>query len=83
MVVILIQPKNVFSLFFQRYLDGDELREDVPELTRVQTDDCIKLIVNEPTTDLSGEYLCRIINECGQAEAKARLTVNCNFFLLS
>ncbi|XP_050298099.1 obscurin-like [Anthonomus grandis grandis] len=60
------------------YLDGDEILDKIPEFTRIQTDDTIKLIVNEPTTELSGEYLCRITNECGQAEASGRLTVNCS-----
>ncbi|XP_066148180.1 obscurin-like [Euwallacea fornicatus] len=60
------------------FLDGDELLDGIPELTRVQSEDTIKLIVNEPTTDLSGQYLCRIVNECGQDEARATLTVNCS-----
>ncbi|XP_019757836.1 obscurin isoform X2 [Dendroctonus ponderosae] len=60
------------------FLDGEQLLDNTPEFTRFQTDDTIKLIVNEPTTDLSGEYLCRISNECGQAETSARLTVSCS-----
>ncbi|KAF7281175.1 hypothetical protein GWI33_005047 [Rhynchophorus ferrugineus] len=60
------------------YLDGVELSYDRQEFTRIETLETVKLIVNEPTTDLSGEYLCVISNECGEARASARLTVNCS-----
>ncbi|XP_030755389.1 obscurin-like [Sitophilus oryzae] len=60
------------------FLDGIELLYDRQEFTRIETLDTVKLIVNEPTTHLSGEYRCIISNECGEAEAKAKLTVNCS-----
>ncbi|CAG9761838.1 unnamed protein product [Ceutorhynchus assimilis] len=60
------------------FLDGDELLDDIPEFTRVETSDSIKLIINEPTTDLSGEYRCRLTNECGQDETSGKVTVNCS-----
>ncbi|XP_060519333.1 obscurin-like [Cylas formicarius] len=60
------------------FLDGDELPNNISGLARIETDENIKLIVNEPTTDLSGMYLCKISNECGSVRTNANLTVNCS-----
>ncbi|KAL1518223.1 hypothetical protein ABEB36_001881 [Hypothenemus hampei] len=62
----------------QWFLDGYEIPKENPLISMAQTKDLVKLVINEPTTDLSGEYLCRMTNECGQAETSANLTVNCS-----
>ncbi|CAH1967601.1 unnamed protein product [Acanthoscelides obtectus] len=59
------------------YLDEVEITETRSEFTRLESDDGVKLIIKEVSSELSGQYTCRLSNECGNAETSAKLTVNC------
>ncbi|VEN40592.1 unnamed protein product [Callosobruchus maculatus] len=59
------------------YLDEVEVTETRSEFTRIESDDGVKLIIKEVTSELSGQYTCKLSNECGNAETSAKLTVNC------
>ncbi|CAH1108368.1 unnamed protein product [Psylliodes chrysocephalus] len=59
------------------YLDEVEIKETRTEFTRVEVDDGVKLVIKEVTSELSGQYTCKLSNECGGAETSAKLTVNC------
>ncbi|CAH0545687.1 unnamed protein product [Brassicogethes aeneus] len=59
------------------YLDEVEIKETRSEFTRMESDDGVKLIIKEVTSELSGQYTCKLTNECGGCETSAKLTVNC------
>ncbi|CAG9815908.1 unnamed protein product, partial [Phaedon cochleariae] len=59
------------------YLDEMEVQETRTEFTRIEYDDGVKLVIKEVSSELSGQYTCKLSNECGGAETSARLTVNC------
>ncbi|CAH1180870.1 unnamed protein product [Phyllotreta striolata] len=59
------------------YLDEVEIKETRTEFTRLEMDDGVKLVIKEVTSELSGQYTCKLSNECGGAETSAKLTVNC------
>ncbi|KAL1518226.1 hypothetical protein ABEB36_001883 [Hypothenemus hampei] len=59
------------------YLDEVEIKETRAEFTRMESDDGVQLVIKEVTSELSGQYTCKLSNECGQAETSAKLTVNC------
>ncbi|KAJ8919920.1 hypothetical protein NQ315_006449 [Exocentrus adspersus] len=59
------------------YLDEVEIQETRKEFTRQESDDGVQLVIKEVTSELSGQYTCRLSNECGTAETSAKLTVNC------
>ncbi|KAJ8950645.1 hypothetical protein NQ318_010845 [Aromia moschata] len=59
------------------YLDEVEIQETRTEFTRTESDDGVRLIIKEVTSELSGQYCCKLSNECGTAETSAKLTVNC------
>ncbi|XP_044269472.1 obscurin isoform X2 [Tribolium madens] len=59
------------------YLDEMEITETKTEFTRVESDDGVKLVIKEVTSELSGKYTCKLSNECGSTETSAKLTVNC------
>lgn len=61
-------------------MDEIELKETRTEFTRLESDDGVKLVIKEVTSELSGQYTCKLSNECGQAETSAKLTVNCKYF---
>lgn len=54
-----------------------ELSETRTEFTRIQSDDGVKLVIKEVTSELSGKYSCKLSNELGATETSAKLTVNC------
>ncbi|CAG9826987.1 unnamed protein product [Diabrotica balteata] len=59
------------------YLDEVEIKETRTEFTRIESDDGASLIIKEVTSQLSGQYTCKLSNECGGVETSAKLTVNC------
>ncbi|XP_050295068.1 obscurin-like isoform X13 [Anthonomus grandis grandis] len=59
------------------YLDEMEIQETRAEFTRIESDDGVKLVIKEVSSELSGQYTCKLSNECGNAETSAKLTVNC------
>ncbi|XP_057667146.1 obscurin isoform X12 [Diorhabda carinulata] len=59
------------------YLDEVEIQETRTEFTRIESDDGATLIIKEVTSELSGQYTCKLSNECGSTETSAKLTVNC------
>nr|CAH7742463.1 unnamed protein product [Callosobruchus chinensis] len=59
------------------YLDEVEITETRSEFTRLESDDGVQLIIKEVSSELSGQYTCKLSNECGNAETSAKLTVNC------
>ncbi|XP_022920655.2 obscurin isoform X3 [Onthophagus taurus] len=59
------------------FLDEMELSETRSEFTRVESDDGVQLVIKEVTTELSGVYSCKLVNELGGTETSAKLTVNC------
>ncbi|XP_023017381.2 obscurin isoform X4 [Leptinotarsa decemlineata] len=59
------------------YLDEVEIKETRTEFTRLESDDGVSLIIKEVSSELSGQYTCKLSNECGTAETSAKLTVNC------
>lgn len=59
------------------YLDEVEITETRTEFTRIESDDGAKLVIKEVTSELSGQYTCKLSNECGATETSAKLTVNC------
>ncbi|XP_060519331.1 obscurin isoform X9 [Cylas formicarius] len=59
------------------YLDEVEIQETRSEFTRIESDDGVKLVIKEVTSELSGQYTCKLSNEVGSAETSAKLTVNC------
>lgn len=67
----------VRSLYFCRFLDEMELSETRSEFTRLESDDGFKLVIKEVTSELSGQYTCKVVNELGATETSAKLTVNC------
>lgn len=71
--LVFINIKNVAF----RFLDEVEIKETRAEFTRVESDDGVQLIIKEVTSELSGQYTCKLSNECGGAETTAKLTVNC------
>lgn len=79
MVRICLTPLwSRFNEFF-RYLDEVEIKESRAEYTRIESDDGVKLVIKEVSSELSGQYTCKLSNECGTAETSAKLTVNCTF----
>lgn len=67
---------------FFRYLDEVEIKETRTEFTRQESDDGVQLVIKEVTSQLSGQYTCKLSNECGTAETSAKLTVNCKYVIL-
>ncbi|XP_076264330.1 obscurin isoform X30 [Rhynchophorus ferrugineus] len=59
------------------YLDEVEIQETRSEFTRIESDDGVKLVIKEVSSELSGQYTCKLSNELGNAETSAKLTVNC------
>lgn len=59
------------------YLDEMEISETRSEFTRIESDDGIKLLIKEVTSELSGQYSCKLSNDHGFTESSAKLTVNC------
>ncbi|XP_056629538.1 obscurin isoform X9 [Diorhabda sublineata] len=59
------------------YLDEVEIQETRTEFTRIESDDGATLIIKEVASELSGQYTCKLSNECGSTETSAKLTVNC------
>ncbi|XP_018567720.1 obscurin isoform X4 [Anoplophora glabripennis] len=59
------------------YLDEVEIQETRTEFTRQESHDGVQLVIKEVTSELSGQYTCKLSNECGSAETSAKLTVNC------
>ncbi|KAG5881050.1 hypothetical protein JTB14_033964 [Gonioctena quinquepunctata] len=59
------------------YLDEMEIQETRTEFTRIESDNGVSLIIKEVASELSGQYTCKLSNECGTAETSAKLTVNC------
>lgn len=64
-------------LYYDRYLDEMEISETRTEFTRVESDNGVKLVIKEVTSELSGKYSCKLSNELGGTETSAKLTVNC------
>lgn len=62
---------------FYRYLDEMEISETRSEFTRVESDDGIKLVIKEVSSELSGQYTCKVANDLGGTETSAKLTVQC------
>lgn len=58
-----------------------EILESRAEFSRVESDNGAKLVIKEVTSDLSGSYKCKVINELGETETSAKLTVNCKQLL--
>lgn len=54
-----------------------EITETRSEFTKVESDDGIKLVIKEVSSDLSGKYTCKVVNDLGETETSAKLTVNC------
>lgn len=54
-----------------------EISETRSEFTRLESDDGFKLVIKEVTSELSGQYTCKVVNELGATETSAKLTVNC------
>lgn len=67
---------------FCRFLDEMELSETRSEFTRLESDDGFKLVIKEVTSELSGQYTCKVVNELGATETSAKLTVNCKHLLV-
>lgn len=59
------------------FLDEVEISETRKEFTRIEADDGLKLIIKEVSSELSGQYSCKITNELGSTESSAKLTVKC------
>ena len=47
------------------YLDEMEISESRCEFTRIESDNGSKLVIKEVTSELSGQYCCKVINELG------------------
>lgn len=54
-----------------------EISETRSEFTRLESDDGFKLVIKEVSSELSGQYTCKVLNELGATETSAKLTVNC------
>lgn len=59
-----------------------EISETRSEFTRIESDNGSKLVIKEVTSELSGQYSCKVINDLGSTESSAKLTVNCMLILL-
>lgn len=59
------------------FLDEMEISEKSTEYTRIEEEDGLKLVIKEVTSELSGKYTCKLVNEHGEIETSAKLTVNC------
>ena len=57
-----------------------EINETRTEFTRMESDDGVKLIIKEVTSELSGQYSCKLSNDLGATQTNAKLTVNCKQF---
>lgn len=57
-----------------------EINETRTEFTRMESDDGVKLIIKEVTSELSGQYSCKLSNDLGATQTSAKLTVNCKQF---
>ncbi|KAF5286087.1 hypothetical protein FQA39_LY16433 [Lamprigera yunnana] len=62
---------------FKWYMDEVEIMESRTEFTRIESDNGSKLVMKEVTSNLSGQYKCKVINELGETESSAKLVVNC------
>lgn len=49
------------------------------EFKKLENDNNCKLIVKKVTSELKGQYTCKVENEYGSAETTAKLTVHCEF----
>lgn len=72
-----IKTTHQFELH-SRYLDEMEISETRSEFTRIESDDGAKLVIKEVTSELSGQYSCKLSNDHGFTESSAKLTVNCS-----
>ncbi|KAK5640122.1 hypothetical protein RI129_010933 [Pyrocoelia pectoralis] len=62
---------------YRWYMDEVEILESRKEFTRIESNDGCKLVIKEVTSNLSGQYKCKVINELGETETSAKLVVNC------
>lgn len=69
-------------LLFSRFLDEMEISETRSEFTRLESDDGFQLVIKEVSSELSGQYTCKVVNELGATETSAKLTVNCRYLLI-
>lgn len=61
------------------YLDEMEISETRSEFTRIESDDGMKLVIKELTSELSGQYSVKLSNDLGFTQSSAKLTVNCKY----
>lgn len=62
---------------YKWFLDEMEISESRKEFTRVESDNGAKLVIKKVTSELTGQYSCKVVNELGFTESSAKLTVNC------
>lgn len=58
-------------------MDEIEISEKSTEYTKIQEEDGLTLVIKEVTSELAGKYSCKVVNEHGDIECSAKLTVNC------
>ncbi|GLG93475.1 Obscurin [Gryllus bimaculatus] len=59
------------------FLNEVEITEKKTEYTRIEEGDNYKLIIKEVTTETSGKYTCKLVNDMGSNESSSQFTVNC------
>lgn len=59
------------------YIDSTEISSKNKDYKLVEDGDTFKLILNEVTTEMQGEYKCVLKNEYGSEESSASVTVQC------
>nr|CAD7572365.1 unnamed protein product [Timema californicum] len=58
------------------YLNEVEITEKKTEYTKIEEGDNYKLIIKEVTTELSGKYSVKVVNDLGSNESDSTFTVN-------
>ncbi|XP_049802567.1 obscurin isoform X3 [Schistocerca nitens] len=58
------------------FLGDIDITEKKNEFTCTEEEGTYKLVIKEVTTELSGKYTCKVVNDLGTSESSSNLTVN-------